>query len=341
MALKFDTTIPSSIQLTTSGASTNTGPGGTTVIPFASTGLNFNAGGVSTPTIAVGMRVHNSTRIPDNTTVTAFTSTSVTLSTTATSTISSGTVLIFFEPLSFYRISRNVGIRLNGSTAQCSAGMDYYQEPHTTVSREFSHILFASSWLKQCGQVGAFLVNLPGAVAPAMTVTPMSQSVLAGNVSWTVHNPAAGYSWSISPADCVTNSGSGSGNGSLITSTCNTAGAHTLTVNDTKTIVSPAFSVTAYAPLTITPGSVSLYRYQSQTFTVSGGITPYSWSAPGAIVTTGSGATFTTSWPSANSYAVTVTDATSSTTGATVNVSGQPPAAISAKAQISGRTGIQ
>jgi hypothetical protein len=114
-----------------------------------------------------------------------------------------------------------------------------------------------------------------------------------------------------------------------------------LTVNDTKTILSPAFSVTAYAPLTITPGSVSLYRYQSQTFTVSGGITPYSWSAPGAIVTTGSGATFTTSWPSANSYAVTVTDATSNTTGATVNVSGQPPAAISAKAQISGRTGIQ
>lgn len=341
MALKFDTTVPSAIQLTTSGASSNTGPGGTAVIPFASTSLSFNAGGVSTPTIAVGMRVHNSTKIPDNTTVTAFTSTSVTLSAPATSTISSGTTLTFFSALPFYRISRNVGMRNGGNTTQCSQGTDYFQEPHSTVSREFSHILFASSWLKQCGQVAAFMATLPGAAAPAMTVAPMSQSVLAGNVSWTVHNPAAGYSWSISPADCVTNSGSGSGDGSLITSTCNTAGSHMLTVNDTKTILSPAFSVTAYAPLTITPGSVSLYRYQSQTFTVSGGITPYSWSAPGAIVTTGSGATFTTSWPSANSYAVTVTDATSNTTGATVNVSGQPPAAISAKAQISGRTGIQ
>lgn len=343
VALRIDTNLPSIVQLTTSGASTNTGPGGTTVLPFTSTGLNFNAGGVSTPTIKVGMRVHNAgTGIPDNTTVTAFTSTSVTLSTTATSTISSGNWMMFFEPQEFYRVSRNVSLRqYSGTMTKCASGNDYFQEPHTTASRDFLHVLFGSSWLQECGQLGAFLVNLPGATATAMTVTPMSQTVGAGNVSWTVHNPAAAYSWSISPADCVTNSGAGSGDGSLIISTCNTAGAHMLTVNDTKTIVSPAFSVTANAPLTITPGSVSLYRYQIQTFTVSGGVAPYSWSAPGATVTTGSGATFTTSWPSANTYSVTVTDATSSTTGATVNVSGQPPAAISGKAKISGLTRVQ
>jgi hypothetical protein len=336
VALKIDTTVPSAIQLTTSGGSTNTGPGGATVLPFANTGLNFNMGGVSTPAIAVGMRVTGSSKIPDNTTVTGFTATSVTLSTTVTSAISSGTALTFFEALPFNRISRNVSMRSGANTTQCTQGTDYFQEPHTTVSRDFSHILFASSWLKQCGQVGAFMVNLPGAVAPAMTVTPMSQTVVAGAVSWTIHNPVAAYTWTINPADCVMNSGSGSGDGSLVAGTCNTAGAHVLTVNDTKTTVAPAFSVTAYAPLTITPSSVSTARYMSQVFTVAGGLAPYAWSAPGAITTTGTGATFTTSWAAFNSYSLTVTDANSSTAAAAVTVSGSSPVTIRRNARVTG-----
>jgi hypothetical protein len=126
--------------------------------------VHFGAGGISTPTIAVGMRVLGSSHIADNSTVASFTSTSVTLNLATTGgAISSGTVLTFFNALPFNRISRNVGMRYYGASPRCGQGTDYYQEPHTTASRDFSHILFASSWLQQCGVVGAFLANLPAA----------------------------------------------------------------------------------------------------------------------------------------------------------------------------------
>ena len=237
----------------------------------------------------------------------------------------------------FRRIANMMTFRQNGSQTQCSQGQDYWQEPHATASPDFTKVLFTSSWLTECGQDSVFSVNLAGGTMPAMTVTPMSQTVAAGSISWIIHSPAAAYAWTISPADCVTNSGSGSGDGSLVISTCNTAGAHVLTVNDTQTTVTPAFSVTAYAPLVVTPTSVSIPNFTSQMFSVTGGLAPYTWSAPGAITTAGTGTTFTTSWAAANRYSLTVTDATSSTAVANITVSISSPVKLNGTIRIAGR----
>jgi hypothetical protein len=188
------------------------------------------------------------------------------------------------------------------------------------------------------------LVNLPGVAIPTpLTVTPTSQTVVVGSISWIAHNPAAGYSWSISPADCVANSGSGSGDGSTIAATCNVVGAHTLTVTDGTTTVSPTFLIIANAPLTITPVSVSLNRRVAQTFTASGGVPPYSWSAPSAVTTTGSGATFTTSWSAVGTYTVTLTDSapTPNVLGIQVTVTPLAMAGLIGNSGISGRASIQ
>jgi hypothetical protein len=111
------------------------------------------------------------THIADNTTITSFDSTSVTLSNDATGAVSSGAPITFFMRLPFRRISRTAASRYGSTTAQCTGGDDYWQEPHSTVNRDFTQILFASSWLSQCGQEGAFYVNLPG-FHPAMPAMP-------------------------------------------------------------------------------------------------------------------------------------------------------------------------
>ena len=332
LALTIDTNSPSQLYLTTN-ASTTSG----NVLHFAST---VPPGGIYTLLSGNKMYVAGS-HIADNTTITSFDGTSVTLSNNVTATVNSGSSITFYMRLPFHRVSRTAASRYGSNgKPQCSSGDDYWQEPHATVNRTFTQLLFATSWITECGQVGAMVVNLPGASSPVLTVTPANQTVMVGAISWTAHNPASGYSWSISPADCVTNSGSGSGDGSTISATCNTAGPHALTVSDGTTTVYPTFTITAYAPLTITPGSVSLNRYAPQTFTASGGLAPYTWSAPGASTTTGTGTTFTTSWATARSYSLTVTDAASNMTVATVNVF-SPTDAISGNTRIRGRTQIQ
>ena len=112
--------------------------------------------------LAGGQRYVSGTHIADNTTVTSFDSTSVTLSNAVTGAISSGASITFFMRLPFHLAGRTVASRYGNALPQCTGGDDYWQEPHATVNRTFTQILFASSWLSQCGQVGAFYVNLPG-----------------------------------------------------------------------------------------------------------------------------------------------------------------------------------
>lgn len=239
--------------------------------------------------------------------------------------------------VSFRRIANMMTYRENGSQTQCTQGQDYWQEPHATASPDFTKILFTSSWLTECGQDGVFAVNLGSA---SLTVTPLSQTVIAGAISWTVHNPAAAYTWSISPADCTANSGSGSGDGSTVSATCTVAGNHTLTVSDGTTTVTPAFTVTSYAPLIVTPSAVGLYWQTSQVFSASGGVSPYSWSAPGAVVISGTGSTFSTYWVTPGTYTVTLTDSASNTATSTAVVVRPPPSALSGRAIFSGVTQI-
>lgn len=222
----------------------------------------------------------------------------------------------------FRRVANMMAYREEGSQTQCSQGQDYWQEPHATASPDFSKILFTSSWLKECGQTSVFSVNLGTA---SMTVTPLSQTVAGGVVSWTVHNPAASYTWSLNgPSTCSPNSGSGSGDGSTVASSCGTQGNYTLTVADGTTTVYPTFYVSNPLPLSVTPASALVARLTNVMFTASGGVPPYTWSALGATTTTGTGTTFTTSWATGNTYTVALTDSALSLVNAMVSAFNPP-----------------
>src|SRR3989338_7095560 len=67
------------------------------------------------------------------------------------------------------------------------------------------------------------------------------------------------------------------------------------------------------------PSSVSLSTGQSQTFSVTNGTTPFTWSAPSSSNPSGSGSTHNTSYSSAGPYTVTVTDSASRTSQCSVN----------------------
>lgn len=162
IVVSIDSTLPSQIVLTTS-APTLSG----NVLHFAST---VPTGGLYT-LLAGGQMYVSGTNFADNTTITSFDSTSVTLSNNVTGAVRSGASITSYMRLPFRRLSRTAASRYGDTLPQCTAGDDYWQEPHSTVNRTFTQILFASSWLSQCGQVGAFYVNLPG-FHPAMPVMP-------------------------------------------------------------------------------------------------------------------------------------------------------------------------
>ena len=69
------------------------------------------------------------------------------------------------------------------------------------------------------------------------------------------------------------------------------------------------------------PATVTLSTGQSQTFSVTNGTTPFTWSAPSSSNPSGSGSTHNTSYSSAGPYTVTVTDSASRTSQCSVNVS--------------------
>ena len=78
----------------------------------------------------------------------------------------------------YRRISNMFGFRQAGaSNLQCTGGFDYFQEPHATASQDFSKVIFASSWMSECGQIGVFAVNLNASgagVPPAITTTSLA-----------------------------------------------------------------------------------------------------------------------------------------------------------------------
>src|SRR3989338_2746986 len=87
---------------------------------------------------------------------------------------------------------------------------------------------------------------------------------------------------------------------------------------------SGSFSTPDCTPAPVcSPSSVSLNTGQTQTFSVTDGTTPFTWSAPSSSNPSGSGSTHATSYSSAagSPYTVTVTDSASRTSQCNVNVS--------------------
>ncbi|MBL0159490.1 MAG: hypothetical protein IPP47_20640 [Bryobacterales bacterium] len=63
-------------------------------------------------------------------------------------------------PAQFRRVSRTVAHRNDVHSARGLSSGTYWQEPHATASRDFTKILFASSWFADQGQVLTYLVDL-------------------------------------------------------------------------------------------------------------------------------------------------------------------------------------
>src|SRR3989338_2988363 len=94
---------------------------------------------------------------------------------------------------------------------------------------------------------------------------------------------------------------------------------------------SGSFSTPDCTPAPVcSPSSVSLNTGQTQTFSVTDGTTPFTWSAPSSSNPSGSGSTHATSYSSAagSPYTVTVTDSASRTSQCNVNVTSGPLAPV-------------
>ena len=86
-----------------------------------------------------------------------------------------------------------------------------------------------------------------------------------------------------------------------------------------------AINVTPPSTPVCSPTPVSLSTGQSQIFSVSGGTSPYSWTAPNSSNISGSGPSHSTTYTSSGSYSVTVTDSAARNSSCAVSVTNLIP----------------
>lgn len=152
----------------------------------------------------------------------------------------------------------------------------------------------------------------PGSPPPP-ECSPASQLRAAGQTA--TFNALGGYpayTWS-APTGTTT-----SGSGSSFSTSFNTVGTHTVTLTD-STPNSVSCTVTVPPP-TCLPFSQTRGVGQTAFFSVNYGAPAYTWSAPGASTTTGTGTWFSTSYPAPGTYTVQVRDSTPLTSNCTVTV---------------------
>ena len=117
----------------------------------------------------------------------------------------------------------------------------------------------------------------------------------------------APFTWTLptNTAGCLPTTGSGN---TFVTTCVIPGNADILVTDSSANVADVAFNVIAL-PLTLSPSVLTTSVYTNQTFSASGGVQPYSWSAVGSANLTGSGTAFTTSWTTPNTYDVILTDA--------------------------------
>jgi hypothetical protein len=170
------------------------------------------------------------------------------------------------------------------------------------------------------GVTSTCTVTIPGVITGELVCIPPTQGATIGQVVTIGATGVAGpYTWSAptgSPA---------SGAGASFNTSYATAGTKTVTVTasgQTKTctvVVTEAPTTLVCAPPTQTVGIGA-----PAAMTATGGTGTYSWSAPGGVTPSGTGAAFSTSYATAGTRTVTVTSGTQ-TASCTVIVPEIPP----------------
>jgi hypothetical protein len=164
---------------------------------------------------------------------------------------------------------------------------------------------------------------------PTITTTSLPTGMIgqAYSTSLAATGGTNPYSWSVASGS-LPNGLSLNTNSGAITGTPTSSGASTFTAQVQDTAGHTAtknLQITTYVQPTCSANPPSFLAGASTTFTGAGGDGAYSWSAPGGNPGTGSGTTFTTSFPISGMQTMTVTSAGhSGTCGVTVYPSNSP-----------------
>ena len=178
-----------------------------------------------------------------------------------------------------------------------------------------------------------------GSVAIDVTSVPGNPAV-GDTVTFTASGGSAPYTWTV--AGC----GTGNYTGNPITCSYALAGTRAYSVVDAVgNNGSGSVTVSGAAPpvpVTVSPPTRTGLVNTLLTWTVSGGTGPFTWSAPSCSPDTGTGTSFSCSYPAAGDYTITATDSVGTAGGSTVTMS-QPvqPPPTGRGTKISGRVVFQ
>jgi hypothetical protein len=151
------------------------------------------------------------------------------------------------------------------------------------------------------------VINYGATCAPPTTslvCQPPAQSPLVDQpVSFTATGGTGAYTWS-APSGSPP-----SGSGSAFTTSYAGSGTYIATVTSGSATATCEVSVTASVipQLVCAPPTQTVQSGQAASVTASGGTGAYSWSAPGGSTSTGTGASFNTSYSSSGPHTITVT----------------------------------
>ncbi len=161
-------------------------------------------------------------------------------------------------------------------------------------------------------------VTVTTATSPELVCTPPTQTAQAGQ---TVTVNAAGgtgsYNWSAPGGSTST------GTGASFSTSFASSGTNTITVTSGQQTATCMVTVPVIPTLVCTPPSQTVQIGQMASVAASGGTGTYSWSAPGGSTSTGSGASFSTSYATPGANTISVVSGQQSAT-CTVTVQTQP-----------------
>ena len=151
-------------------------------------------------------------------------------------------------------------------------------------------------------QTATCTVTIPPTIL-GLVCLPPTQNVNPGQLaSLSASGGTGSYSWS-APGGATT-----TGTGATFSTSYATAGTRTVQVTSGEQTVSCTVVLVTEPPLVCAPPTQTVpIGVPTAPMTASGGTGTYSWSAPGGTTTTGTAATFTTSYTTAGTKTVTVT----------------------------------
>lgn len=249
--------------------------------------------------------------------------------TLGSSTVAPGGSTTVYAPAGWsngYFYSNNMNVATIGGAFGNNAATVYANNAGTAS-------IYGTSWRASNGATNCFLNNRFLTVAgstPSVTLSA-STPVLAGdasNLSWSATNVNSGTPCTASSSPAGFWSGTFAAAGSSISSSLTANTTFTVTCTHASGTVQDSKVVTVTVPtMSCIPASQTVATNAAVGVSVTGGVGPFTWSAPGATTTSGSGGSFSTSYSTTGSKTITVTDSASQSSNCSVTVNSTPQTA--------------